>query len=421
MSVPFPRDTSLFPCLFPCSFKLIITKVNDHVELLNITCKIYFLWHVLLDSQGLVWKQWIYSSGINPYSASLAYFFFPCWESERRKKLLPMPCLCVLIFPKQQVDMSKPWIMNGAAGMLQIHSGIDLFYSSLSSTHCGTGKTQNLPIFCAWEVSPGLYWLKLGKEKLESFHTFPVWEILLFKRIFQSEKQLSKAKLWGFFLLEMNSFAACQGIFFRFKGKRWQEKLSHQGQGKTKAGTVHDTGAEFLCDLEQDLWFVWILVFPIPGKELLIFPLRGCFQAFRIEIFQELIIWHRSPCSPGVWHWCHSKAMVGAEEKAGFCHVLNSSSALHTPTKAEWQWTTTFYLLHVCILSVCPFQQSSCKEFDSGREDLNGFHFHSVCCCYTQFNFSCCIPVFSHSLCVTAFLVGKGGRAGFYHLPSYLR
>lgn len=134
--------------------------------------------------------------------------------------------------------------------MLQIHSGIDLFYSSLSSrSPRGTGKTQKLPIFCAWEDSPGLYSLKLGKEKLESFHTFPVRKILLFKRIFQSKKQLSKAKLC-FSLLETNSFAVCQGIFFlglRGRGGKARERQ--------KAGTVCDTGPEFLCDLKQDLSF----------------------------------------------------------------------------------------------------------------------------------------------------------------------
>lgn len=116
----------------------------------------------------------------------------------------------------------------------------------------------------------------------------------------------------------MNSFAACQVIFFRFKGKRWQEMPCHRGQGKTKARTVHDTGAEFLCDLEHDLCFACIFVLPVPGKELWIFLLQGCFQASWMEILQGLIIWHRSPCCSGVWHGCHSKVMVRAEENLVF-------------------------------------------------------------------------------------------------------
>lgn len=215
-------------------------------------------------------------------------------------------------------------------------SGGDLFYSSLSSrTPRGAGKTQNLPIFHAWEVSPGLYWLKLGKEKLESFHTFPVWKILLFKRIFQSEKQLSKAKLC-FSLLEMNSFAVCQDIFFRFKGKRRQE-MPRQGKGKTKAGTQHGLG----MTQELSSCMAWSRICSLSGflfstsLEWLIFPLQGCFQASGIKILQGFIVWHRSPCSSGVWHCCLSKVMVRAGEKAVFHHALNSSSALHSPSKGR--------------------------------------------------------------------------------------
>lgn len=110
---------------------------------------------------------------------------------------------------------------------------------------------------------------------------------------------------------------------------------SRPGKDKSRDSTwtVHDTGAEFLCDLEQDLSSVWIFVFHSPGKKLLIFPLQGCFQASWIKTLQGLVTWHRSSCSSGVWHWCHSKGMARAEEKAGFYHALNSSSALHSPSK----------------------------------------------------------------------------------------
>lgn len=41
-----------------------------------------------------------------------------------------------------------------------------------------------------------------------------------------------------FFSLGNELFCSVPRYFFRFKGKRWQE-ISHQGKGKTKAGTQH--------------------------------------------------------------------------------------------------------------------------------------------------------------------------------------
>lgn len=161
-------------------------------------------------------------------------------------------------------------------------SGVDLFYSSLSSrTPRGTGKTQNLPIFCAWEVSPGLYWLKLGKEKLESFHTFPVWKILLFKRIFQSKKQLSEANL-RFSLLEMNSFAVCQGIFLGLRG-RDGKRFPIKAKERQKQGLSMD------CAWHRSWVLAWLgarsvvcldFCFPYPWKGMIDISLARLFSGF---------------------------------------------------------------------------------------------------------------------------------------------
>lgn len=138
----------------------------------------------------------------------------------------------------------------------------------------GLGKPKTFLFFCAWEVSPGLYWLNLGKGRLESFHTFPVWKILLFKRIFQSKKQLSKAKLWAFFLLEMSSFAVCQGIFLGLRGRDGKGCLAIKARERQKQG---------LCVTQQlsscVTWSKICLDFCFP------YPWRGIIDIFLVRLF----------------------------------------------------------------------------------------------------------------------------------------
>lgn len=223
----------------------------------------------------------------------LFYFFFLLGEGKKEEALAHVMFVCAHL---SQAAGRCVKTMN--YGWSCWNAGIDLFYSSLSSTHWGTGKTQNLPIFCAWEVSPGLYRLKLGKERSwRAFTPFQYGKFSCSRGYFSLKNSCQRQSYvflsWKWTLLQHAK------VFFL--GLRRRDALP------SRPGTVHATGAEFLCGLEQDLCFVWIFVFPIPGKELLIFPLQCCFQASWIIILQGLIIWHRSPCSSGVWHWCHSK------------------------------------------------------------------------------------------------------------------
>lgn len=103
-------------------------------------------------------ESFSYASGINCYSASLAssIFFFPpsFGKVETRVKEgrnFPVSCLSLLIFPKQQVDVSTTWIMDvtaRACRVLNICSGVHQFYSALDSgATYGIGKKPQTFIF----------------------------------------------------------------------------------------------------------------------------------------------------------------------------------------------------------------------------------------------------------------------------------
>lgn len=269
-------------------------------------CKACFLWVYMCSwaARGLCGSNKFILLGLIPtLLLQLLHFFFFYfllgeWKWEwKKKRTLPHVMFACAHLPQAAGRCVNTMNYGWSCWSPQSAARVDLFYSSLSSrTPCGTGKTQNLPIFYAWEVSPGLYWLKLGKEKLESFHTFPVWKILLFKRIFQSKKQLSKANLC-FSLLEMNSSAVCQGIFLGLKG-RDGKRFPIKARERQKQGLSMD------CSWHRSWVLVWLgarsvvcldFCFLCPWKGMIEISLARLFSGFLDKNFAGISYMAQKP------------------------------------------------------------------------------------------------------------------------------
>lgn len=169
----------------------------------------------------------------------------------------------------------------------------------------------------------------------------------------------------------MNSFAVCQGIFLGLKGRDGKRCLAIRARERQKQGLSMD------CAWHRSWVLVWLgarsvvcldFCFPYPWKGIIDISLARLFSVFLDKNFAGISYMAQKPLE--LWGLALMPLQRNGESwrKIWFFIMLWTPQVPYTVlAKVEWQWTDIFYLLDFCILNLCPFQQSSSKEFDSGR------------------------------------------------------